>query len=1070
MIRCSSRFPLRGIAFALVGCALFGLASGAAAQPAGSLAPTESAQRKESWRLHRQLEATSLLRGLPWRCVGPTVQGGRVVDIENVPGRAYSFYVAYASGGLWRTDNNGVTFTPLFDAQPTMIMGDVALDPGRPDVVWVGTGENNSSRSSYGGLGVFRSDDGGRSWEPRGLEESDRIGRISIDPRDGDVLVVAVLGRLYTPGGPRGVYRTQDAGRTWLQVLGPDAAGSSDSTRAFTGAIDLVRDPGNPDVLYASTWERSRRPWEFVESGEGSGVWKSTDAGVTWARMGGGFPAGRGVGRIGLALARSRPATLYALIDNQQLLPEAEWDLGDGAVTPKRLRRMSREEFLRQDPEEIEDFIRDNDLDPALDAAKLVELVRKGEVTVAQIVKAVEDANANLFATDIRGPEVWRSDDAGGTWRRAHEQPLREFWYTYGYYFAQIRVAPDDAEKVYIMGVPMCMSTDGGRTWKGINGRDVHVDHHELWFDPQNPQRVIGGNDGGLAQSYDGGATWVVLNPNPVGQFYTVSVDMASPYRIYGGLQDNGVYRGSAQSVPGRGEDWTAIGGGDGMYVQVDPRDDATTYLGYQFGYYTRIDASGKRQPARPRNKLTEEPLRYNWQTPIQLSAHNADMLYFGANRLFRSMDRGETWTAISADLTTAKERGDVPYGTITSLHESSRRFGMLWVGTDDGHVHVSHDGGASWREVAPGGKSAGRWVSRVEASRHADLVAHLALNGYRDDDMHAYLYRTEDGGATWRDIAGGLPDEPVNVVREDPVNPDVLYVGTDRGVYVSLDRGARWQALQGWPVAQPAAASVATSIAASAAAALEGALPNVPVHDLVVHPRERELVAGTHGRSVWVVDVLPVQDLTAAVQAAPVHVFSLEPEQFQRGWRSRRSPWFYTGEDDPALRIPFWVKPEVAAAGGRDTKATVTVRDADDRVLRRDELALLPGMNTWAWDLLLDPALAVEAERERAHKEAAEAAKAEKGKAAKAKPANDTKAGGEATAQKDPREGELGRYPLAEAARLGRPLYVPTGTYSVRVDVGREHASTELEVKAPEARRPRAKSEPQIRGRHKKK
>ena len=787
-------------------------------------------------------------------------------------------------------------------------------------------------------------------------------------------------------------------------------------------------------------------------------------------------PAWRGASRAGEASAASgwtsrttRPSTLYALVDNQQLLPESEWDLGDGAVTPKRLRRMTREEFLRQDPEEIEDFIRDNDLDPALDAAKLIERVRKGEVTVAQIVKAVEDANANLFATDIRGPEVWRSDDAGATWRRTHDQPLREFWYTYGYYFAQIRVAPDDPERVYIMGVPMCMSTDGGRTWKGVNGRDVHVDHHELWFDPSNPRRVIGGNDGGLAQSYDGGATWVVLNPNPVGQFYSVTVDMATPYNIYGGLQDNGVYKGSALSIPGRNDTWSIIGGGDGMYVQVDPRDNATTYLGYQFGYYTRIDASGKRQPARPRNKLSEEPLRYNWQTPILLSAHNADVLYFGANQLFRSMDKGETWTAISPDLTTANERGDVPYATITTLHESTRRFGLIWVGTDDGHVHVTRDGGTTWHEVTPGGKSAGKWVSRVEASWHADAVAHVALNGYRDDDMRPYLYRTEDMGATWRDIAVGLPDEPVNVVREDPVNPAVLYVGTDRGVYTSLDKGAHWQALQGWPIAglaPGAAAQVAPAVAASAATGLEGALPNVPVHDLIVHPRERELVAGTHGRSVWVVDVLPVQDLTAAVQAEPVHVFPLESEQFERGWRSRRSPWFYTGEDDPALRVPFWVKPEAVAAAGAAAKAVVTVRDGDDRVLRREELAVLPGMNTWAWDLLLDPTLAVEAERARVQKQDAEAAKADKDK--KKEKGGKPKEG--AAAAKDPREGELGKYPLAEAARLGRPLYVPAGSYLVRVDVARDSGKADLEVKAPEARRPRTKPEVEIRGRRKKK
>jgi photosystem II stability/assembly factor-like uncharacterized protein len=1080
--------------------------------------PTTATDRLAAWELHQQMGRTSIFRGVPWRCVGPVVQGGRVVDVEPVPNSPYSFYVAYASGGLWRTDNNGVTFTPVFDAQPTLIMGDVAVDPSDSKVVWVGTGENNSSRSSYGGLGVFRSSDGGATWQRMGLEESDRIGRILVDPRDGRHLLAACLGKLYTAGGQRGVYRTRDGGRTWQQTLTPEAAGSSDSTRAFTGAIDLVMDPANPEVIYASTWERSRRPWELVEGGAGSGLWKSTDGGETWTRLAGGFPQGRNVGRIGIDIARSRPATLYAYMDDQHLLPDDQWDLGDGAVTPKRLRRMSKAEFLKQDPEEIEDFIRENDLEPALDAAKLAEMVRKGEVTLEQIVKAIEDANANLFLTDIHGPEVWRSDDGGASWRRTHDQPLREVAYTYGYYFGQIRVAPDDPERVYIMGVPMVMSKDGGKTWTGIDGRDVHGDHHEIWFDPQNPKRLISGNDGGISMSYDGGQTWLVVNPTPVGQFYAVTVDLEKPYNIYGGLQDNGVYKGSSASRPGISDDWHVIGGGDGMYVQVDPRDNATVYMGSQFGYYARVDASGKRQSVRPRNKLTEEPLRYNWETPIQLSAHNPDILYFGANKLFRSMDKGESWTAISPDLTTSKNRGDVPYATITTLHESPRKFGLIWLGTDDGHVHVTTDGGVTWREVSgnpvvagpsgggagPSGGTAGasseaagppggaiglpadRWVSRVEASRHNDQVAHLALNGYRDDDMTAYVYRTEDLGATWRDISAGLPDEPVNVIREDPVNPDVLYVGTDRGVYVSLDKGAGWQALPGGP-----ALGQAAQAAVGQAGHLVGALPSVPVHDLVVHPRDRELVAGTHGRSVWIADVLPMQDLTVEVRAKSVHVFALEEVQFERGWRSRRSPWFYRPVEDPFVRVPFWVKAGTAGgtavsgtgvgaaevggagagaeeSGAAESKAILTIRDGDGRVLRREDVGVAPGVNTWTWDLLVDPKLAVDAEKERVKKQDADKRAEEQRKKKAAK--SEKGAGSQQDETSAAGKGEQAKYPWAEAARLGRPLYATAGTYTVRVELGKDSAETKLEVKAAEPRKPRVKPEMEIRGRKKKK
>ena len=405
-------------------------------------------------------------------------------------------------------------------------------------------------------------------------------------------------------------------------------------------------------MIYAAAWERSRRPWNFVEGGKGSGIWKSTDGGDTWSRLGGEtspgtgangtFPRGEHVGRIGLAISPSQPRTIYASLDNQELLPEELWDLGDGAVTAKRLRKMSKEDFLAQDPEEIETFIRGSDLDTSLDAETLIEMIENDELTLADLLAELDDANANLFNTDIRGIEVWRSDDAGATWRRTHEEPIRQVVYTYGYYFGQIRVAPDDPDRIYVLGVPLITSDDGGKTFSGINGRDVHVDHQSFWIDPETPERVITGNDGGLDVSYDGGKSWLKLDAQPIGQFYTVAVDLADPYNVYGGLQDNGVLKGSSRSRPGI-DRWQRIGGGDGMYVQIDPRDNATTYLGLQFGYYFR-QGPGGRQQVRPRDKLEEPALRYNWSSPIQLSEHNADVLYFGANKLYRSLDQGETW------------------------------------------------------------------------------------------------------------------------------------------------------------------------------------------------------------------------------------------------------------------------------------------------------------------------------------------------------------------------------------------------------------------------------------------
>lgn len=971
-----------------------------AARPAPA-GPSTAAAREAAWERHQALVASSPFHGLPWRCVGPVVQGGRVVDIESAPGAPYTFYVAYASGGLWRTTNNGVTFEALSDDEPTMIMGDVAVDPQRPETLWVGTGEANSSRSSYGGMGVYRSDDRGTTWRHAGLAESDRIGRVLVDPRDSDRVYVAALGKLYTSGGQRGIYRTLDGGTTWEQVLAGDEV---------TGFVDLVQDASHPDTLYAAAWQRTRRPWDFVEGGPGSGIWKSTDGGTTWQRLGGGLPQGEHVGRIGLAIAASQPQTIYAAIDNQELLPEELWDLGNGAITAKRLRSMTKEEFLSQDPDEIESFIRGNDLDTSLDAKTLVTMIENDELTLEELRHELDDANANLFETDIKGLEIWRSDDGGASWQRTHEEPLRDVVYTYGYYFGQIRVAPDDPQRIYTVGVPLITSTDGGATFSSAQGRDVHGDYHGMWLDPLNPQRMIVGNDGGVDVSYDGGASWLKLDAQPVGQFYAITVDMADPYNIYGGLQDNGVLMGSSQTRWELGPSWRTIGGGDGMQVQVDPRD-RTVYWGFQFGFYFRNDPNGERSATRPRDALEEPALRYNWQSPIQLSEHNPDILYFGSDRLFRSLDKGETWTAISPVLSRSEKRGDVPFATLTTIVESPLTFGLLWVGTDDGYVHVSEDGGVEWRE-ATAGLPADRWVSRVEASHHQRQVAYVSLNGYRDDDITPYLYRTADLGKTWTSIAGGLPAEAINVVREDPVNEDVLYVGTDRSVYVSLDRGGSWQALQ-------------------------AALPNVPVHDLVVHPRERELVAGTHGRSVWVVDVLPVQELAEAREEA-VHVFPVEEVPFQRWWRSRRPLWPEIPHFDPSVEIPFWT--------AADGTAVLTVRDGDERVLRRLELAAGEGINTFSWDLLLDEELALAAE------EAALAAEED---------AN----GEEAEKEADSTQGQRAKTPWAEAVRLGRQLYITPGTYSLRVEVGEDSGETTFEVKPPEPREPRMKPKPKIRG-----
>lgn len=990
------------------------------AAPAPAAVPTSPEALAAAFERHLALDEASEFPGLEWRNIGPVVQGGRLVDIESIPGSPYSFLVAYASGGLWRTDDNGVNFAPIFDDQPTIVLGDVAVDPSNPERIWVGTGENNASRSSYGGQGVFRSDDGGETWNHVGLAEGDRVGRIVVDPRDGDRVWVGVSGKLYTPGGARGLFRTSDAGATWEKVLDPGDE--------WTGVIDLVMHPENPDVLYAATWERSRRPWDFVESGEGSGVYKTKDGGTTWTRLEGGFPGGPEIGRIGLTISASNPDTLYASVDHQGELPEELREPGDSPLSADRLREMTEEDFLSFPEETIEAFLRGNDLDTELDAKTLIRQVTDGEVTIQDLLDELSDANASLFDTDIRGLEVYRTDDGGATWRRTHDEPIRDVVYTYGYYFGQIRVDPTNPDKVFALGVPLVVSEDGGKTWKGANQRDVHVDHQAMWIDPEHSNRVWLGNDGGLDASYDGGKTWIKVDSQPVGQVYAVEIDMEDPYNVYVGLQDNGTLEGSSLSRPGLDE-WRVVGGGDGMHIEVDPRD-GTLYTGFQFGFYFRNG-----EMIRPRDALGETALRYNWQTPIRLSSHNFDILYFGTQRLYRSLDRGTTWAPISPDLTASKERGDVPFATITSISESPERFGLVWVGTDDGRVWVTDDGGVDWRDVSQG-LVAERWVSRVEASRHAEERAYVSFNGYRDDDLASYVYVTDDLGKTWRSISKGLPAEPVNVVREDPVSEDVLYVGTDRGVYASLDRGETWQGLP-------------------------NGLPNVAIHDLAIHPRERELIAGTHGRSVFVLDALPIQELSKVREEA-VHVFPVESFEYLREFQGKPPRWFdFWVEDAPEVKIPFYTK-----AGGTATLEVLDARapEGEDRVLRSIELAdLSPGVHTFTWDLRLDEELALAAEEaanvaseelaSESEETASEETEAEEG-------AEDAEAAGD-----EPKPGWRGDWPWKEAVRLGWMLYATPGDYTLRVTVGEASAETDFTVTPPPPLEPRTPAEPKIRG-----
>lgn len=876
---------------------------------------TPAQPRIQSYAQRQALRDASIANAIAFRNVGPTVMSGRVADIDVWEEDPTHFYVAYASGGLWKTENNGLSFTPLFEKEVVMTIGDIAVD-WETGTIWVGTGEVNSSRSSYAGTGIYKSTDEGKTWTHLGLPETHHIGRILLHPDDPNTAWVAALGHLYSSNPERGLYKTSDGGKSWARTLyaGPE-----------TGVVDLIMEPGNPDVLYAATWQRERRAWNFVESGAESAIYKSTDGGDTWARLtniNSGFPTGEGTGRIGLDMVQADGnMILYAAIDNYGRRPAKQ---KEDELTKAELRTMTKEAFLELPPYQIKDYLRSNGFPKKYSLETVLEMVTKDEITPQDLVAYVEDANSLLFDTPVIGLEVYRSDNGGRTWSKTHDDYIDQVYNSYGYYFGQIRVAPQDHNQIFVMGVPVLRSDDGGKTWTNIMQDNVHADHHALWINPNRPEHLILGNDGGINISYDNGAHWVKCNSPAVGQFYTVAVDDAKPYRIYGGLQDNGVWMGPSNYEAS--DRWHSTGqypykeimGGDGMQVAIDPRDNQTVYTGFQFGNYFRINTSTEKTTyITPKPNLGERPYRWNWQAPIHLSIHNPDILYMGAQKMLRSMNQGENFEEISGDLTQGGMTGDVPYGTLSSIHESPLQFGLLYAGSDDGLVHLSRDGGFSWSNITsnlPGDL----WVSRVQASAHQKSRVYVALNGYRWDDFTPYLYVSEDYGSTWQRIGQDLPLEPVNVIREDPEHPELLYVGTDHGLYISLDKGKHFMLL-------------------------DNNLPAVAVHDLAIQNTAKELVVGTHGRSIYVGRIKELQQLDSTLMAKALHAFPPDPLRYRPNW-GKKSVWEQT---IPKAQIPVYAN--------RPGKATVTIFTQDSLELQNFEVQLSKGLNYLSYDLKIN-------------------------------------------------------------------------------------------------------------------
>ncbi len=799
----------------------------------GQPSPTSAAERLKLIEQKKKLDQRSTVNSISFRNIGPSVMSGRIVDVDVNPGDPTEFYAAYATGGLWHTINNGQSFEPVFDNEAVIFIGDIAVNwTASTDtsnrIIWVGTGEVNSSRSSYAGIGVYKTMNGGKTWEYKGLPGSQHIGKILLHPSDPSIAWVAAMGALYSYNKERGVYKTTDGGNSWQHSLYIDEK---------TGVVDMDINPANPDEIYAAAWSRLRKGWNFEEAGPAGGIYKSTDGGKKWIRLNSGqsgFPEGKGIGRIGIAVYPKDPRIVYAVLDNNFSKTVSKEKKDTANYTLDDFKNISKEKFLQLDEHKLDSFLLKNRFPKKYTAAVIREKVVRGTLGASAVYDYLADANADLLNASVIGAEVYRSDDAGKTWKKTHEKEINTFR-TYGYYFGKIYVSPVDEKKLFVLGVEVLESKDGGKNFMAIDKGNVHADHHALWINPKKDSHLINGNDGGINITYDNGSNWYKANAPSVGQFYDIDVDNAKPYNVYGGLQDNGTWYGPSDHK--ENNDWTAsghyayksIGGGDGMQVQVDKRDNKTVYLGYQFGFYARRNLeTGAVKGIRARHDLGETPLRFNWQVPILLSSHQPEVLYYGTNKFHRSLNQGDTLYTLSEDLTNGMKVGDVPFGTITTISESPLKFGLLYCGTDDGNVQLSKDGGYTWSLVSKKLPS-NLYISRVVASRHKEGRVYVTMNGYREDDFKAYLFVSEDYGSTWKQLGKDLPYEPLNVLVEDPRSEDVLYVGSDGGLYLTNDGG---QSFMSWNKGLP---------------------HSVPVHDIAIQERENEIVLGTHGRSIYI-------------------------------------------------------------------------------------------------------------------------------------------------------------------------------------------------------------------------
>jgi photosystem II stability/assembly factor-like uncharacterized protein len=849
-----------------------------------------------------QASSSDKLKNLEFREIGPATMGGRIDDFAVVENNPSIVFVGTASGGVWKTTNNGTTWEPVFDKESVSTIGDIAIAPSDPSIIWVGTGEPNNRQSSSWGDGAYKSLDGGKTWKKMGLEATRHIGRIVIHPKNPEVVYVAALGHLWGPNPERGVYKTSDGGRIWSQVL---------KINEDTGVSDIAMDPESPDTLYAAAYERRRTPYGFNGGGPDSAIYKTTDGGATWKKLAKGLPYENGgeTGRIGLDIYRKNSNIVYAVVQHE-----------------------------------------------------------KGG--------------------------TFRSEDKGETWKKMGDTNPRPS------YYSQIRIDPNNDLRIWELGAPMFLSEDGGKTFSTQRVQKIHGDYHAMWIDPADSNHMITGSDGGIHWSYDAGKSWDFINTIAIGQFYEIGLDNEKPYHICGGLQDNGSWCGPIQTLTRDGianEDWQVIHGGDGFYVAIDNVEPWIIYTESQDGYIDRRDLRTDQQRSiRPEAKAGEPHYRFQWNSPVAVSAHNHTTIYYGGNYLFKSTDRGDNWTRLGSDMTTGVDRnklqifGKTPdkstlsrhdgvqeYPTITTFSESPLTPNVLWVGTDDGNIQVTRDAGKTWKNVAARVPAVpkGTYVSRVVASKTGEGAALVAFDGHRSNDYNVYVFATNDYGESWKAIRNGIPDSAgsVHVVREHPRSTNLLFAGTEFGLWASWDRGANWTALK-------------------------NNFPTVPVDDIQIQARENDLVLATHGRSIWVLDdMTPLEKIDAPMTASPLTIFA---PRAATSWHLRNRRWsagqkMFIAKNPPyGAIVNYYLKDSLPAETAKrdkddrdkkdaaektkdeskavgtekkEGKVKITVLDKDGKAVREFDGPGAAGVNRANWDLRWDPPAAPTPEQQEA-------------------------------------------------------------------------------------------------------